>query len=284
MLPYFHKEIQGPDQSGLPHHALAVRQVGHIRSPRGILLRHIRTRYVGIMWCLQGGYQDETEGEGPSTGGPGEFGVVFPGKTIVAMRATKNGTELRYLEFDGEDAVRECLAAGLWEGAFRDPAPPFDLLDLIAQNLRAGKPHHLSAASGFVRELLSICGDHARRAAPDKLMHEAQRLIHMHYGEAGFGMQVLQERLGISRTSLNVRFKTAVGTSPHAYLLQQRVRTACHLLAGTTQAVAAISQACGFSDPVRLSQVIRQRTGLSPRAFRQHAGFSSASFQNQSGT
>jgi len=241
-----------------------------MRAPRGDLSPKITTGYVGMLWCLRGVYQDETEEEGTYTVRPGEFGVIFPGKTLT-MRALEDGTEVRYLIFDGESAVQECLSAGLWEGVFRDSAPPFDVLDQIARRLRSSKPQDLSLAAGSVRDLLLVSADHARQAAKDKLIHQARRLMHTRYGEEGFGIPRVQETLGISRTLLNVRFKAETDVSPHAYLLNLRVREACGLLAGTERTVADIAQQCGFADPVYFSQLIRKRTGCSPRAYRKRS-------------
>ncbi len=63
-------------------------------------------------------------------------------------------------------------------------------------------------------------------------------------------------------------FKQAIGTSPHQYLLQQRVERAKQLLKQTDQSIIDIAFLCGFNSHSHLSKQFRQFTGMTPTAYR----------------
>jgi AraC family transcriptional regulator len=63
-------------------------------------------------------------------------------------------------------------------------------------------------------------------------------------------------------------FKQAIGVSPHQYVIQQRLERAKHLLKTTELPVMEVAISCGFSSHSHLGKLIRQHTGLSPKAYR----------------
>jgi AraC family transcriptional regulator len=78
----------------------------------------------------------------------------------------------------------------------------------------------------------------------------------------------LAQLLKMSEFQFSRRFKRAMGLSPHQYLLQQRLERAKHLLRATELPVMEIALRCGFSSHSHLGKLIRQHTGLSPKAYR----------------
>ncbi len=63
-------------------------------------------------------------------------------------------------------------------------------------------------------------------------------------------------------------FQRAVGVSPRDYAVAARLTRARDLLLTTDEPVAAIAEQLGYRDVFFFSRQFRQRTGLSPRAFR----------------
>jgi AraC family transcriptional regulator len=74
--------------------------------------------------------------------------------------------------------------------------------------------------------------------------------------------------LAMSQFHFSHLFKQSIGTSPHQYLLQQRVERAKQLLKHTDQSIMDIAFACGFSSHSHLSKQFRQLTGTTPKAYR----------------
>jgi len=66
-------------------------------------------------------------------------------------------------------------------------------------------------------------------------------------------------------------FKTAIGRSPHQYVLDRRIERAQELLRTTEMAVTDIAAAVGFSSQSHLSYWMRRSIGISPAAYRQHS-------------
>lgn len=76
-------------------------------------------------------------------------------------------------------------------------------------------------------------------------------------------------RISVSR--LHALFRAELDTTPHAWLLQQRIALACRYLAGTTRAIADVALAAGFSDQSALTRAMRQQLGATPAAWRRAA-------------
>lgn len=64
------------------------------------------------------------------------------------------------------------------------------------------------------------------------------------------------------------RFKATVGISPHAYLLERRIRRAQRMLGRTPMAIADVAAACGFSSQAYFTTAFQRRLGVTPGSFR----------------
>ena len=64
------------------------------------------------------------------------------------------------------------------------------------------------------------------------------------------------------------RFKAETGQSPGTWLLQQRVRHACHLLETTDLPVDRIATAAGLGTAASLRHHMRTALGVAPLAYR----------------
>ncbi|MGL4619820.1 helix-turn-helix domain-containing protein [Chroococcidiopsis sp.] len=78
----------------------------------------------------------------------------------------------------------------------------------------------------------------------------------------------LAQLLGMSQFHFSRLFKQSLGSSPHQYLLQQRVERAKQLLKQTNLSVVEIALQSGFNSHSHLSQQFRQFTGMTPKAYR----------------
>ncbi|KAM3116553.1 AraC family transcriptional regulator [Phormidesmis sp. 146-33] len=74
--------------------------------------------------------------------------------------------------------------------------------------------------------------------------------------------------LEMSQFHFSHLFKQAIGTSPHQYLLQQRIERAKQLLKQSNQSILDIALMCGFNSHSHLSKQFRQATGITPKAYR----------------
>ena len=84
-----------------------------------------------------------------------------------------------------------------------------------------------------------------------------------------WSLKQLAEKHGISREHLARAFHERVGVPPAAWLAAQRVERALALLSGTDLPIRAVRDQAGFASSHTLIRQVRQRTGLSPMAWRE---------------
>ena len=95
----------------------------------------------------------------------------------------------------------------------------------------------------------------------DAVLASALRYIRDHSGEP-LGVDDIAGACGVSRSSLERRFRAALGRGPLAELIRVRVEHAKRLLAETPLPVKQIARAAGFHDTRHLSVTFRGKTGM----------------------
>lgn len=104
-------------------------------------------------------------------------------------------------------------------------------------------------------------------AAADPELAAALRYIRDHAAEP-IGVDDVAGASGLSRSSLERRFRAALRRSPLAELLRVRVDRAKRLLADSDLPVKEIARAAGFHDARHLSVTFRAKAGMSPVEYR----------------
>jgi transcriptional regulator GlxA family with amidase domain len=79
---------------------------------------------------------------------------------------------------------------------------------------------------------------------------------------------MLARRAGMSLRTFARRFREETGQSPGAWLIQQRVRHAQHLLEATDLGVDAVAERAGMGTAASLRSHLRSHVGVSPAAYR----------------
>jgi AraC-like DNA-binding protein len=103
----------------------------------------------------------------------------------------------------------------------------------------------------------------AGRLAPWQLRATKAYMEQNYRSEVSLGGLARIARLSESRFAR--AFKASTGTPPYAWLLQQRVRRAQELLAGTEKALSEIAVQVGFANQSHFTKAFRRITGLTPR-------------------
>jgi len=81
------------------------------------------------------------------------------------------------------------------------------------------------------------------------------------------GLTALCEVAGLGRSQLLRAFRQATGLTPHAYLVDRRVRAARDLLR-RGEAPGAVAAAVGFCDQAHLTRAFKERFGVTPGRYR----------------
>ncbi len=94
--------------------------------------------------------------------------------------------------------------------------------------------------------------------------------IHKNYQNPNYDLNAYMESLPFSTDYLRQLFKRQLGTTPHAYLSEYRLQSVASLLSALPKAtvnISDIAQSCGFSDPLYMSRVFKNKFGVSPSQY-----------------
>lgn len=109
----------------------------------------------------------------------------------------------------------------------------------------------------------------ARDAVADALVRRCRALMEANVGRP-FNVADLVASLGVSRRTLETRFRAATGRSLNDEITELRIRRAKTMLAKSALPQSAIAAACGFCDASHLNVIFRRHCGAPPSAFREN--------------
>ncbi len=93
-----------------------------------------------------------------------------------------------------------------------------------------------------------------------------------HHPDQETSVEQLAARVHMSPRTFARRFQQETGTTPHRWLVGQRVLLAQRLLESTTESVDAIAERCGFGSAAALRHHFGRRLGTTPLAYRRCFG------------
>jgi LacI family transcriptional regulator len=112
-------------------------------------------------------------------------------------------------------------------------------------------------------------------ALDDRDVAEAIAMIREH-ACAGLSVEDICRRLSLSRSTLQRRFRAALGRTVHDEIVRVRLNRARELLAETDMPIARIAERCGFGHQEYLGAVFRARLDQTPASYRRSAGRAAA--------
>ena len=121
-----------------------------------------------------------------------------------------------------------------------------------------------AAVAECVRASESGAAD-VRPGSPPAIAHE---YLSTRYAERE-ALQAAARAAAVSVQHLGRTFRKAYGVTPGHFLWDRRIDAGLRMLQDTGHSIGEISDRCGFSNPFHFSRLIRARTGLSPRAWRE---------------
>jgi AraC family transcriptional regulator len=216
--------------------------------------------------------------------GPGRF-CVTPGDASAQWQHSGNPEILQlYLR----KSVYERAAEEMFGGS-ATLVPRFAIADPLLEQLAMAVLEALRDGSAddrlYVETIAQLIGVHLARAhssraraprdgeALDGLSRARVRrlleYIEQHLGE-DLSLEALAAEVSLSPLCLVRAFRSAVGQSPHQYVVARRVEHARRLLTATTLPIAEISLASGFSSQSHLTNWFRRLVGVSPAIYRKH--------------
>ena len=89
-----------------------------------------------------------------------------------------------------------------------------------------------------------------------------------------FSLEDCLKRLPLNYDYIRKAFKKETGTTPHDFLLKERMSLASQLLSSgisnkfSSYSISQIAEACGYSEPLYFSRVFKKYFGVSPSEYR----------------
>ena len=249
-----------------------VREVKDVDRPVLVMLRSA-TSY-GEHRSITGGFVPYKKTHGAFT--------VIPTGPITELRLL-NDSELVYFAFDPSFLKR---VYDEMDGPL--PPPPFfqsGIHDPQMHNICASLYHELETRTlneplyteslslaltiGFTKLGGGIIGDARiddRLSSGEKLARVKELIDANLHGE--LHLLALAKASGYSRAHFLRWFRSITGTTPHEYVIEQRVDRAQRLLSAPTPPLTEVAALCGFSSQSHMTLAFRKRLGLTPAAYR----------------
>lgn len=114
-----------------------------------------------------------------------------------------------------------------------------------------------------------IDGERVRDNASEEFMMKVNQIIERELPNADFSVETLAQEMLMSRSSLYARFReVSGGQSVGQYVADYRMTRAKELLSGTRLPLSEIAIMLGYSSQRYFSSAFKQRTGMTPSAYR----------------
>ena len=156
-------------------------------------------------------------------------------------------------------------------GSLREELLP--VFERITAELKEPDPFSERMAELLVEQLIITL----RRACPDRFGEAEDDEADIVYSlqrrfdgdpKAQYTLEQLAKDYHISPSSLSHKFKRITGFSVFEYLYMSRMALAKYYLARTDMSIGEIVEECGFCDNSNFSRSFKERTGMTPSAFR----------------
>ncbi|HYE06491.1 MAG TPA: AraC family transcriptional regulator [Planctomycetota bacterium] len=266
---------------------------GHIATPRWRNYLHAHGFYE-ICYAFAGRGTFRLLGV-DHTVGAGQVFIARPRQEheIIADRRDTLGicfwsfTLVRDPRGEADPAVDRLLDAFVdGDGCVGDRVPGMEAtIRLMTEEIARAEAGHATAIAGLARKLLldTMRASFATPLAVDSLeptgrAHDASRLVEAarRYVRDNLarelGVRDIAAHLGISERHLARRFDRALGQSPMAMVIDERIASAQQLLLDPALSVKEIAARVGYADVRYFTTAFRRRTGYPPATWRLGGG------------
>lgn len=259
-----------PREHASPEIPLGARSVGHHRVAAGWKDQIFEVAHIIVLWGVFGRGRVALEGKFVEL--PAEHLVVlFPGATQRLEASIDEEWEYCWWTMDGPQA--EALTAGFGFGKkiLRAGPAPLDQIFLLDKEIRRPGRVGEIAASASVYRLLATAAQACRTHGAsrlDPLLATVEELVEAHWAEADFGVEAIAAAIGMHRSTLSRRFRSATGMTLISHLNAVRLQNAMGMLKGGTDTVSQVAAGCGFSNSPYFCRVFKDQLGVTPGQFR----------------
>lgn len=146
----------------------------------------------------------------------------------------------------------------------------FRAFEDIINRMDAGRmsQHRQDLADALLQQLFILISDASKRPLNQTnsfkgLLHFMEDTCHLNYP-----IKIYADYVHFSEVYFVRFFKKAMGTPPHKYLIDLRLRKATHLLIYATDPIKEVAAQCGYSNPHYFSNAFMQKYKCTPSEYR----------------
>ena len=177
--------------------------------------------------------------------------------------------DIAILGVDDDEVICETAAPALSSIPLSMADAGFRAAELLDRVMSTGRRPRGAADIIFTGTHVVARRSTARDAVADALVRRCRALMEANMGRP-FNVADLVASLGVSRRTLETRFRAATGRSLNDEITELRIRRAKTMLAKSALPQSAIAAACGFCDASHLNVIFRRHCGAPPSAFREN--------------
>ena len=177
--------------------------------------------------------------------------------------------DIAILGVDDDEVICETASPALSSIPLSMADAGFRAAELLDRVMSTGRRPRGAADIIFTGTRVVARRSTARDAVADALVRRCRALMEANAGRP-FNVADLVASLGVSRRTLETRFRAATGRSLNDEITELRIRRAKTMLAKSALPQSAIAAACGFCDASHLNVIFRRHCGAPPSAFREN--------------
>ena len=176
--------------------------------------------------------------------------------------------DIAILGVDDDEVICETAAPALSSIPLSMADAGFRAAELLDRVMSTGRRPRGATDIIFTGTHVAARRSTARDVVADALVRRCRALMEANVGRP-FNVADLVASLGVSRRTLETRFRAATGRSLNDEITELRIRRAKTMLAKSALPQSAIAAACGFCDASHLNVIFRRHCGAPPSAFRE---------------
>lgn len=179
-----------------------------------------------------------------------------------------------YLHFAGASAFEYAELLHSLSSSSRLTGTATDTMNSVFQNLLALARSQINAQnehriSVYIHMMLCELSErcYSISSIANESIDRAIRFMETHITE-NISLDELADEIGLSKYYMSRLFSRHIGMTPHRYFLNMRIQHAKKLLMTTHDSIEQVAEKCGFDSSSNFIRLFKQRTGMTPTAFR----------------
>lgn len=230
---------------------------------RSSYLIHLVISGKGVFYC----------GTKKHTVTKGQIFVIFPGTIVKYQADGKDPWHYIWVSFHGDEAKEILQKADITLSAPVTLLPKADNALALLRDMPEERGADMVSNLHFTARLyeflsLLIPDGKEAQSGENAYFTAASRYIKAHYAEQ-ITVDRIAAHIGISRKYLYAIFRKQLAVSPKEYITDYRIQRAKGFLKDCDLPVGSIAYSVGYKDPLNFSKIFKQKTGMSPSAYRE---------------